>query len=422
MTEISNQLLVTVGGNVVSILIMLVGGVFVLAENWKRDVNRLFFFLTISTALYSIFFVVAALQTEYDAAYFWWFLNIFDVFIALSVVHFIFRVINLHEKWRWFIIATYVSGLAIFAAAWAYPHLFLPQVVPKLYFPYYLEAGPLYVVMLVHFLGTPLVAFVNLIRVYFESGGMEKKRYEYFILMLIVGYVIGCTNFLLVFNVPFDPIFGMFIGFYLLPIAYGIFSTELMDIRLVIRRAFYYAVGIGAIAAFLSFLILLNDFLVASVPWFTVWSIPLAVSVIAFIIGRMVWRQAKETDRLKYEFITVAAHKLRTPLTRVRWIIPQLIQQTTDQKLVDGLMQIDVANNRLIELTNSLLEAAHTEESALSYAHDQLDWKQLVSGAVERFKLQMLEKRLDVFVTIADDLPVTRGDARRFASGGGSFF
>src|SRR3989338_10976871 len=138
--------------------------------------------------------------------------------------------------------------------------------------------------------------------------------------------------------------------------------------------------------------------------------------VIAFVVGRLVWVQAKEVARLKYEFIAVAAHKLRTPLTRIRWMIPQLLEQTTDQKLADGLTQIDIANNRLIELTNVLLEAAHTEDTGLSYTRDQIDWKRLINGAVERFKLQMLDKRLDVFVSIDEYLPKVTGDYRRFAS------
>ena len=138
--------------------------------------------------------------------------------------------------------------------------------------------------------------------------------------------------------------------------------------------------------------------------------------VIAFVVGRLVWVQAKEVARLKYEFIAVAAHKLRTPLTRIRWMIPQLLEQTTDQKLAEGLTQIDIANNRLIELTNVLLEAAHTEDTGLSYTRDQIDWKRLINGAVERFKLQMLDKRLDVFVSIDEYLPNITGDYRRLAS------
>src|SRR3989344_818077 len=360
MTEFSSGLALVVGANALSGVIILAGGLFVLLSNPRRDINWLFFFLTVSTLLYTVFFVIAALQTSHDAAYFWWFLNIFIVFIPMAVVHFIFRVINRTQEWRWFIVAPYLIGLGIFAGAWAYPAWFLPDVVPKLYFAYYLHGGWGYATMLVYFLGAPLIAAGNLVGAYHRSSGLERHRLEYFILMLAVGYAIGCLNFLLVFNIPFDPAFGSLMGFYLIPIAYGIFSTDLLDIRLVVRRAFYYAFGIGAIAGFLMALILLNDFLVRTLPGFQFWTIPFMVAIVAFVIGRSVLKQAREAEKLKYEFITIATHKLRTPLTRIRWVIPELLAQAGgNQELREGIRRIDDANNRLIELTNVIMEAAH---------------------------------------------------------------
>ncbi len=416
MFGIPDQLLITLAGNIVSGLIMLGGGLFVLTQDWRGKLNRLFFFLTMATLVYTVLFVIAAAQTEHFAAYFWWFLNIFDVFITISVVHFIFAVIKKDWSWRWFIILTYVVGLGIFAAAWFMQFLFLPDVTPKLYFLYYLNAGPLYSVMLAYFLFMPLVAFLNLLVSYWYSSGIERKRLEYFILMLVVGYTIGCLNFLLVYNVPVDPLFGMFLGFYFIPVAYGIFATNLMDIRLVVRRAFIYGLSIGAVAAFLAALILLNAYLVHAVPWLQFWTVPLVVSVVAVIIARVVWSQTKDTDRLKYEFITIAAHKLRTPLTRIRWEIPDLIQRATDPTLKEGLVRIDVANNRLIELTNILLEAAHTEDTQYSYKRERVDLAIAVKNAVGRFETQTKEKNLNLVVEIQPDSGKPMGDQGRLAS------
>lgn len=416
MTEITNQLLVTIGGNVISAFIMVAVGLFVVAQDPKRDINRLFFFLTISTLVYTIFFIVASLQTDYESAYFWWFLNIFDVFITMAVVHFIFRVINQHHKWRWFIVATYAVGALIFAVAWIEPSWFLPRVEPKLYFPYYLEGGFWYVVMLVYFLGAPLVAAGNLVATYLKSTGIERKRLEYLVIMLAVGYAIGCLNFFLVFDVPVDPVFGMFIGFYLIPIAYGIFSAQLLDVRLVARRALYYAVGIAAVTAFLVTLILLNDFFVKTVPWLQFWTVPLTAAAIAFVVGRVVWRQTKEADRLKYEFITIATHRLRTPLTRIHWTVPELLKRTYDDPtLKEGLLRIDVANNRLIELTNVLLEAAHTEDTGFWYKHETVDLLRCVRASLNRFDLHITEKGLTVSLPLGET-PLAMGDEGRIAS------
>jgi signal transduction histidine kinase len=417
MEGITNQLLVTLGGNVISILMIAAGGLFVLFQNVRNRTNQLFFFFMMANFAYEVFFIIAALQTNYEAAYSWWFLNIFDVFITMFATHFILHIAKLEEEWKWFIRVTYAIGMAILVGAVLYPHAFLPTVVPKMYFPFYLEAGPLYSVMLVYFLTLPLVAFFVLVWQYFHSSGIEAKRFEYIILMLLIGYGIGCLNFLLVYNIPADPIFGMFFGFYLIPIIYGIFSTNLMDIRVVVKRALYYAILMGAVTAFLVLIILLNDTLVRSVPWLQFWTIPLAVAIISVVLGRMVWSQTKETDRLKYEFITIAAHKLRTPLTRIRWAIPDLLTRAAgDPVLKEGLVRIDVANNRLIELTNVLMEAARTEDTQYWYKKDPVDIGAAAKNALGRFDAQIAEKKLTIHIDIEPGVKPVPGDSGRLAS------
>ena len=417
MFDIPDQLLITVGGNVISAAIILLGGLFVLFSNMKGRTNQLFTFLMLSNLLYQIFFVIASLQTEYYAAYFWWFLNIFDVFITMAVVHFIFHIIKREREWSWYITMTYLIGTAIFIYAWIDQTAFLPTVESKLYFHYYLEAGWFYTVMLVYFLALPVIPFAHLLVTYWRSSGIQQKRYEYIILMFAIGYSIGCLNFLLVYDIPADPVFGMFFGFYFIPIAYGIFATNLLDIRLVVRRAVYYGVSIGLVAAFLTSLILLNDFLVRTLPWLQFWTVPLGVAVVAVVIARLVWAQTQDADRLKYEFITIATHKLRTPLTRIRWAIPELIAQAKDnQPLKEGLVRIDVANNRLIELTNILMEAAQTEDTSYGYHKEPVNLSLAITNALGRFEAQIKEKNLSVVTEIDPAAQSPIGDSGRISS------
>ncbi|MEN9390248.1 MAG: hypothetical protein RLZZ283_348 [Candidatus Parcubacteria bacterium] len=417
MFGLPDQLLITLAGNVISIGIIFVGGVFVLLNNIYGRTNWMFAYLMLTNLAYEIFFVTAALQTEYHAAYFWWFLNIFDVFITMSVVHFMFHIIKREREWAWYIWLTYCIGIAIFVYAWIDQAAFLPSVEPKLYFFYYLEAGWLYSVMLVYFLAVPVIPFINLLVSYWYSSGIDRKRLEYIILMFAIGYALGCINFLLVYNITVDPVFGMLFGFYFIPIAYGIFSTNLLDVRLVVQRALYYGISVGAVAAFLALVILFNDYLVKTLPFLQFWTAPLAVSVVAVVIARLVWSQTKDADRLKYEFITIAAHKLRTPLTRIRWEIPNLLTRAgADAELKEGLVRIDVANNRLIELTNMLMEAAHSEDTAYGYKKEPVDLAVAIKNALDRFDSQIKEKNLSVVAQVDPNAPKPAGDSGRLGS------
>ena len=181
MTSLPQELWIALAGHAVSALLMLAGGVFVLAKDWRRTENRLFFFMTASTFVYEACYVIAALQTSYGSAYFWWSLNIVDVLIPMTATHFILRISGRDHTWRWFIRLTYALGFLILLVARVMPGWFLPDVIPKLYFPYYLDGGWWYGVMLVYFLVIPAIAAANLVGVYRKSFGIERQRLEYFL-------------------------------------------------------------------------------------------------------------------------------------------------------------------------------------------------------------------------------------------------
>ena len=410
--ELSGQLPIVIAGNSFSAALVLAGGLFVLAQNWRRDLNWLFFFVAAATGTYTILFMVASLQAEYDAAYFWWSLTIASVFITMAVVHFVFRVANRHRSWLGFILFSYSVGAVLVVMAYLHPEWFIPQIVQKMHFYYYPDAGWWYTVMLAYFFGFFLIAYANLVFAYRSTLGAERKRFEYILVMLAIAYGCSACNYFLAYDISIDPIWGMFVGFCLIPIGYSVYASDLLDIRIIVRHALFYVGGVAGTAAVLTVLVILNDFLVRTVPGFPFWVVPLVVSIIAFSLGRMAWHQVEEAEHLKYEFITVATHKLRTPLTRIRWVIPEILARAgTDVELREGIRSIDDANNRLIELTNVLMEAAHPGGS-FDYQQVPVDLRHLAWEAVKRFSTQISEKKLVVTVD-ADNAPPVSGDMRR---------
>ena len=417
MFGIPDQLFVTIVGNAFSALIIAAGGLFVFFNNPRARTNQLFAFLMLSTLLYQVFFIMAAVQRDYFASYFWWFLNSVDVFITMAVVHFVLHSINRATAWRSYIRLTYLTGIAIFIYAWADPQAFLPLVEQKMYFFYYLEAGWLYSVMLAYFLLFPLPPFIALIHAYRRAVGVERRRYEYFILMLVIGYALGTLNFALVYDIPLDPLFGSLFGLFFIPIAYGIFAIHLLDIRILAQRALVYGLSVGGLAAVFAALILLNDFLVQAVPYLSGITVPLIAALVSVTVARAVWALSRDAERLKYEFITIATHKLRTPLTRIRWEIPSLIERAKgNPELVAGLQRIDASNARLIELTSILMDASRVDEGSYAYVKEPLDLAALVRSSLERFDSALREKNISVVTRLDPAAQKPVGDATRLGS------
>jgi signal transduction histidine kinase len=78
----------------------------------------------------------------------------------------------------------------------------------------------------------------------------------------------------------------------------------------------------------------------------------------------------KDLDKMKSEFVSLATHQLRTPLSGVRWSLSMLLngemgELTPEQKLY--VMKTYESNNRMISLINDMLQADRVEGGTLKF-------------------------------------------------------
>lgn len=143
--------------------------------------------------------------------------------------------------------------------------------------------------------------------------------------------------------------------------------------------------------------------------------IPVISSFILFLVGRLFWKEGKKTDTSKYEFITVAAHRLRTPLTRLGWMITGLRDEVSTQ---NGKSLADDANKTAIELTsitNQLLTAAEAGESSLYYSYipHEEDLGLIVRQVIGEYAIGAMKKNIEVLISAPTDLPKVYVDRDR---------
>ncbi len=108
-------------------------------------------------------------------------------------------------------------------------------------------------------------------------------------------------------------------------------------------------------------------------------------------------KKAKELDRMKTEFISMAAHQLRTPLSAVKWTIKMLIDGdigdlTHEQKTF--LTQGYISNERLISLVNDLLNVARIDEGRFGYKFASINIEDLIESVSRDFRHNIDEKRI----------------------------
>lgn len=116
-----------------------------------------------------------------------------------------------------------------------------------------------------------------------------------------------------------------------------------------------------------------------------------------------------EIDRAKTEFVSLASHQLRTPLTSMRWYLELMLDGHMGEfppTIRTGLQEVHAVNINMIELVGALLSVARIEAGSLSVTPVPMDIAQLARQAVIGLKPQIVEKDIRLTETYDSNLPL----------------
>lgn len=103
-------------------------------------------------------------------------------------------------------------------------------------------------------------------------------------------------------------------------------------------------------------------------------------------------------DRMKTEFVSIAAHQLRTPLSALKWALALLEESKPRLKKsqADLLEKMTASNERMIRLVNDLLNVARIEDGKFLYKKTEAHMHTIIKDVLETTKVKNQEKGISI--------------------------
>ena len=117
--------------------------------------------------------------------------------------------------------------------------------------------------------------------------------------------------------------------------------------------------------------------------------------------------KAKEVDRAKTEFVSLASHQLRTPLSSINWFTEMLLNGDageTNSTQKEYLNEIYKGNKRMVGLVNALLNASRIELGTFGVEPEPADIIAISKDVIEELVPLIKEKQVYV-VEDYDEMP-----------------
>ncbi|PLX27728.1 hypothetical protein C0583_00610 [Candidatus Parcubacteria bacterium] len=123
----------------------------------------------------------------------------------------------------------------------------------------------------------------------------------------------------------------------------------------------------------------------------------------------------KENKELRDEFVFVAAHELRTPVTAIKGYLSMVLEGgfgEINDKTKDALMICNKSNERLVQLVQDLLEIARSEAGRMKIELKKNNINELIDTTIGELKSLSDEKGIKVSYKNEGDRPVLADQAK----------
>lgn len=122
-------------------------------------------------------------------------------------------------------------------------------------------------------------------------------------------------------------------------------------------------------------------------------------------------------DQAKSEFISIASHQLRTPLTIIKGYVSMMLEGDFGElklKQKDSLNKVYESGERMIQLVNNLLNISRIEAGHLEFNYETVNFENIVNNIVDDLKKTIKQKKLRLdYIKLPEQLPLVKIDLEK---------
>ncbi len=130
----------------------------------------------------------------------------------------------------------------------------------------------------------------------------------------------------------------------------------------------------------------------------------------------LLFKKLKEVDEMKDEFISMASHELRTPITTLKGFISMILEGDFGELNIDGKKNLKImklSTDRLNSLVEDLLNVSRIEQKRLSVDLKEVNTQEILVSIKDEFKLRTQEKGLELKLNFPEELPNVFADENK---------
>ncbi|MDD5098471.1 MAG: HAMP domain-containing sensor histidine kinase, partial [Candidatus Pacebacteria bacterium] len=120
----------------------------------------------------------------------------------------------------------------------------------------------------------------------------------------------------------------------------------------------------------------------------------------------ILYNKIKEVDAMKDEFISMASHELRTPITVIKGYVEMVLEDTSSGLSNDAKENLNIVNSsadRLASLIEDMLNVSRIEQGRLKIETKEMDVWPLIEETVKEMKVQSNQKGLELSAILEPD-------------------